>query len=52
MKSQNIYLLFLLLILQAPVYAQREGEIDYEKEFLAGVNFNYNGGLLGGFMLR
>lgn len=52
MKVQNTYLILLLFLLQLPVLAQREGAIEYEKEFLAGINFNTNAGLIGGFSLR
>jgi hypothetical protein len=53
MRLQNTYIsLLLFFFLSLPVFAQREGEIDYEKEFIGGVNFNTNGGLIGGFMLR
>ncbi|MBC7450086.1 MAG: hypothetical protein H7259_01205 [Cytophagales bacterium] len=44
--------LVLFLLLSVQVKAQREGAIDYEKEFLGGVNFNTNGGVIGGFMFR
>ncbi len=55
MKLKNTCFLILFALLQLPAFAQSaesEGRIDYEKEFLAGVNFNTNGGLIGGFMLR
>lgn len=55
MKLKNIYFLLLFGLLQLSSFAQSaesEGKIDYEKEFLAGINFNTNAGLIGGFMLR
>jgi len=55
MKLKNTCFLILFGLLQFSSFAQSaqsEGRIDYEKEFLAGVNFNTNGGLIGGFMLR
>ncbi len=52
MKLRNTYILLVSFLLTLPVFAQREGEIDYEKEFLGGINFNTNAGLIGGFMLR
>ncbi len=33
-------------------FAQREGEVVYDKEFIAGINFHTNGGLIGGGLLR
>lgn len=33
-------------------FAQEEGLIDYEREYLFGANFNTNAGLIGGFMFR
>lgn len=52
MKLKNTYLLLLLLLLSVDLFAQREGEIEYEKEFLFGLNFNTNAGLVGGGMIR
>lgn len=56
MISKNTCFLILFgLLLQFSAFAQSaqsEGKIDYEKEFLAGINFNTNGGLIGGFMFR
>lgn len=55
MKLKNIYFLLLFSLLHLSTLAQSaesEGKIDYEKEFLAGINFNTNAGLIGGFMLR
>ncbi len=52
MKVQNTYLIVLLFLFQVPVFAQREGAIEYEQEFLAGINFNTNAGLIGGVTLR
>jgi len=53
MKLQYSFLLLLLVALNFQANAQqREGEIDYERELIGGINFNTNGGLIGGFMLR
>lgn len=52
MKLKNTYLILLLLLLSVDLFAQREGEIEYEKEFLIGLNFNTNAGLIGGGMFR
>jgi hypothetical protein len=35
-----------------PSFAQREGDILYNKELIAGINFHTNGGLIGGGMIR
>lgn len=52
MKLKNTCLFLLLLLLSVDVFAQREGEIEYEKEFLIGLNFNTNAGLIGGGLFR
>lgn len=52
MKIKNTCLFLLILLLSVDAFAQREGEIEYEKEFLFGLNFNTNGGLIGGGMIR
>lgn len=52
MKLKNTYFLLLFLLLSLDIFAQREGEIEYEKEFLIGLNFNTNAGLIGGGMFR
>jgi hypothetical protein len=52
MKLKFTYLFILFLLLNVDVFAQREGAIEYDKEFLVGIDFNTNGGLIGGFMMR
>jgi hypothetical protein len=52
MKLKNTCLYILLLLLSVDAFAQREGEIEYEKEFLLGLNFNTNAGIIGGGMIR
>ncbi len=40
------------LLFTLPGLAQREGDLLYDKEFVGGINFHSNGGLVGGVMLR
>jgi hypothetical protein len=46
-----IFAIFASLVC-TPSFAQREGDILYNKEIVAGINFHTNGGLVGGAMVR
>jgi hypothetical protein len=46
-----IFVVFASLVC-TPSFAQREGDILYNKEITGGINFHTNGGLIGGAMLR
>jgi hypothetical protein len=57
--NRQTALLFLIItaffsshLLMAQKLVNDEGLADYNNEFLAGINFNTNGGLIGGFMFR
>jgi len=52
MKLITSLLLLLFTALNFQAKAQREGDIDYTHELIGGINFNSNGGLIGGAMLR
>jgi hypothetical protein len=47
-----IFAIFTSLVCILPCFGQREGDILYNKELVAGINFHTNGGLIGGGMLR
>ncbi len=51
--KKNIYCLLLICMLPMCAWAQdSDDEDDYQTEFLYGVNFNTNGGLIGGLVFR
>jgi hypothetical protein len=55
MSKLSLYVLLIVFINPVILLAQqvnREGVLDYEKEYIGGINFNTNGGFLGGFMFR
>ncbi|MCU0417384.1 MAG: hypothetical protein MUE33_09385 [Cytophagaceae bacterium] len=55
MKVLPHIILSLLLFYASAVHAQqvnREGILNYEREIIGGINFNTNGGFIGGFMFR
>ena len=47
-----IFFVFAFLVFALPSFAQREGDILYNKELVVGINFHTNGGLIGGGMIR
>lgn len=49
---KKIVAISLLLLLSQLVVAQTDGNYEYTKEFIWGINKNTNSGLIGGFMLR
>ncbi len=51
-KIFSIALIILSIGYSLPSFGQGEGDILYDKEVVVGVNFNTNGGLIGGGMLR
>lgn len=42
----------IVMVISVSGYAQTDGNYDYSKEFIWGINKNSNGGLIGGFMMR
>lgn len=51
-RTIRILVILLSIGFSFPSFGQREGDILYDKEFIAGVNFHTNGGLVGGIMGR
>ncbi|MCV9388590.1 hypothetical protein [Reichenbachiella ulvae] len=49
---KKIAVLFTFLLLSQHLLAQTDGNYEYTKEFIWGINKNTNGGLIGGFMFR
>jgi hypothetical protein len=47
-----IFVVFASLVFALPGFAQREGDILYNKEITGGINFHTNGGLIGGAQIR
>lgn len=49
----NIFLILICIVSALPSFGQRrEGDLLYNKEYLVGINFHSNGGLIGGGWLR
>lgn len=47
-----LLLVWCCLWFAAPVLAQEEDEEEYDSEFVYGINFNTNGGIIGGVILK
>ncbi len=49
---RRVSYLVLFLFLSLPVFSQDDGNYEYDREFIWGINKNTNGGLIGGFIIR
>lgn len=49
---KKILWMAIILIVSTTAQAQTDGNYDYSREFIWGINKNSNGGLIGGFMMR
>ena len=52
MKYLQSFIICIILIIPAKIFAQGDGNYDYSSEVIWGINKNTNSGLIGGFILK
>jgi len=49
---KKLFWIAIIMIISVSGYAQTDGNYDYSREFIWGINKNTNGGLIAGFIMR